>query len=62
MNYIEFDMRKTMTKKDWLALQKANRVMNGFNTGERIFESKKKPSRKKAKRNFQKELDRFLAE
>ena len=62
MNYIEFDMRKTMTKKDWLALQKANRVMNGFNTGERVFASKKKPSRKKAKRNFQKELDRFLAE
>ena len=62
MNYIEFDMRKTMTKKEWLKVQKSNRVMNGFNTGERYFESKKKPKREKAKRNFQKELDRCLAE
>jgi len=59
---IEYDRRKDMTKKTWLEIQKANRVTNGFNTGERMFESKKKPSRKKAKRNFQKELDRFLAE
>ena len=62
MKVIEFDRRKTMTKKAWLEIQKSNRVMNGFNTGERVFESKKRPSRKKAKKNFQKELDRFLEE
>jgi hypothetical protein len=34
--------------------------MNGFNTGERMFENKKYPSRAKAKKNFQKELDKAL--
>lgn len=59
-DYIEFDERKTMTKKAWKIKQAERRKMNGFNTGERMFENKKKPSRKKAKRNFQKELDKFL--
>lgn len=61
-DYIPFDMRKTMTKKAWEELQKSKRKMNGFNTGERMFENKKHPSRKKSKKNFQKELDKALEE
>lgn len=61
-NYIPFDERKTMTKKAWKVKQAENRKMNGFNTGERKFESKKKPSRQKSKKNFQKELDKALEE
>jgi len=61
-NYIPFDERKTMTKKAWKVKQAENRKMNGFNTGERMFESKKKPSRQKSKKNFRKELDKALAE
>lgn len=61
-NYIPFDERKTMTKKAWKIKQAENRKMNGFNTGERKFESKKKPSRQKSKKNFQKELDKALEE
>lgn len=59
-NYIPFDERKTMTKKAWKVKQIEGRKTNGFNTGERMFESKKKPSRAKSKRNFQKELDKAL--
>ena len=59
-NYISFDERKTMTKKAWKIKQAGNRKMNGFNTGERMFENKKKPSRAKSKRNFQKDLDKAL--
>ena len=55
-----YDIRKDMTKKAYKEMKKANRVMNGFNTGERAFENKKKPSRAKSKRNFQKDLDRAL--
>ena len=55
-----YDIRKDMTKKAYKEMKKANRVMNGFNTGERAFENKKKPSRAKSRRNFQKDLDRAL--
>lgn len=55
-----YDIRKDMTKKTYKEMKKANRVMNGFNTGERTFENKKKPSRAKSKRNFQKDLDKAL--
>jgi hypothetical protein len=55
-----YDIRKDMTKKAYKDMKKANRVMNGFNTGERPFENKKNPSRAKSKRNFQKELDKAL--
>lgn len=55
-----YDIRKDMTKKAYKEMKKANRVMNGFNTGERTFENKKKPSRAKSKRNFQKVLDKAL--
>lgn len=59
---IEFDLKKTMTKKQWLEKQKAKRNANGFNTGERMFENKKKPKRAKNKENFQKLLDKYLYE
>jgi len=59
---IPYDIRKDMTKKEYLKLQKSKRVMNGFNTGERMFENKKHPSRGKSKKNFQKELDKCLTE
>lgn len=55
-----YDIRKDMTKKAYKEMKKANRIMNGFNTGERPFENKKKPSRAKSKRNFQKNLDKTL--
>lgn len=55
-----YDIRKDMTKKAYKEMKKENRVMNGFNTGERAFENKKKPSRAKSKRNFQKDLDKAL--
>ena len=53
-----YDIRKDMTKKAYKEMKKANRVMNGFNTGERPFQDKKNPSRAKSKRNFQKDLDK----
>ena len=62
MDYITFDLRKTMTKKAWKIYQAERRTMNGFNTGERMFANKKHPSRNKAKKSFQKELDKTLAE
>lgn len=61
-NYIPFDERKTMTKKAWKVKQAEGRKMNGFNTGERMFETKKNPSRAKKKKNFQKVLDNALIE
>lgn len=61
-NYIAFDERKTMTKKAWKVKQAESRKMNGFNTGERMFEGQKNPSRAKRKKNFQKELDKALEE
>lgn len=62
MDYIPFDLRKTMTKKAWKIQQACRRTTNGFNTGERMFENKKHPSREKAKKSFQKELDKALEE
>ena len=59
-NYIPFDERKTMTKKAWKVKQAEERKTNGFNTGERMFERKKNPTRAKRKKNFQKELDKAL--
>ena len=41
--------RKDMTKKEWLDMQKAKRVLNAFNTGTRTFKDKKHPSRQKLK-------------
>ena len=61
-NYIPFDERKTMTKKAWKVKQAEGRKTNGFNTGERMFENKKNPSRAKRKKNFQKVLDKTLTE
>lgn len=61
-NYIPFNERKTMTKKAWKVKQAEGRKTNGFNTGERMFENKKKPSRQKSKKIFQKELDKALKE
>ena len=55
-----YDIRKDMTKKAYKEMKKANRVMNGFNTGERMMQDKNNPSRAKSKRNFQKELDKAL--
>ena len=46
---IDFDMRKTMTKKAWLERQKANRNINGFNTGTRDMKSDKSKSRSERK-------------
>ena len=57
---IPYDIRKSMTKKAYLEMQKSKRKMNGFNTGERLFDNKKYPSREKNKKIFQKELDKFL--
>ena len=54
MDYIPFDLRKTMTKKAWKIQQACRRTTNGFNTGERMFENKKHPSREKAKKKFSK--------
>ena len=52
-----YDRRKDMTKKQWLELQKKNRVTNGFNTGTRDMKSEKYPTRAK-----QKELDRKVVD
>lgn len=62
MDYIPYDIRKDMTKKAYKEMKKANRITNSFNTGERMFEDKKNPSRAKRKKNFQKELDKALKE
>lgn len=50
---MSYDRRKDMTKKQWLELQKKNRVTNGFNTGTRDMKSEKYPTIAR-----QKELDR----
>ena len=55
-----YDIRKDMTKKAYKEMKKANRVMNGFNTGERLFKGKKNRSRAQSKRNFQQGLDKAL--
>ena len=45
--------KKSMTKKQWLNLQRSHRVVNSFNTGTRDMKSEKYPSRAR-----QKEIDR----
>ena len=51
-----YNRRKDMTKKKWKEKQKANRVINGFNTGTRDMKTNKKPSRAKEKEELQKEI------
>lgn len=50
--------KKSMTKKAWKEKQKQLRNMNGFNTGERMFDTPKHPARAKSKKDFQKILDK----
>jgi len=50
--------KKSMTKKAWKEKQKEMRKMNGFNTGERMFDTPKHQSRAKSKKDFQKILDK----
>ena len=45
--------KKSMTKKQWLTLQRSHRVVNGFNTGTRDMKSEKYPCRAR-----QREIDR----
>ena len=42
--------RKSMTKKQWLELQKKQRQVNGFNTGTRDMKSEKYPTRQQRKK------------
>ena len=44
-----YNRRKDMSKKAWKALQKQNRVTNGFNTGTRTHKTDKHPSRARRK-------------
>ena len=50
--------KKSMTKKEWLELQKKYRVTNGFNTGTRDMKTDKLPSRAKNKRDLKKLIDK----
>lgn len=50
--------KKSMTKKAWKQKQKEMRKMNGFNTGERMFDTPKRQSCAKNKKDFQKILDK----
>lgn len=56
MNY---DRRKDMTKKQWLELQKKNRVTNGMNMGTRDMKSEKYPSRARQKEIDRKAVDNY---
>lgn len=56
MNY---DRRKDMTKKQWLELQRKNRVTNGFNTGTRDMKSEKYPTRARQKEIDRKAVDNY---
>jgi len=56
MNY---DRRKDFSKKKWKEMQKANRVINGFNTGTRDMKSDKYPSRNKQKMLDRKEIKEY---
>lgn len=53
---IEFDLKKTMTKKQWLERQKAKRNANGFNTGTRDMKSEKTKSRAERKADDRREI------
>lgn len=50
-------LRKLMTKKAYLELQKSRRVTNDFNTGTRVFKSKKNPSRQEQKKEVRNGAD-----
>jgi len=50
--------KKSMTKKAWKEKQKQFRNMSGFNTGTRTLQTPKSPTRAKAKKDFQKILDK----
>ena len=50
--------KKYIKKKAWQKKQKEMRKMNGFNTGERMFDTPKHQSRAKSKKDFQKVLDK----
>ena len=52
-----YDRRKDMTKKKWKEKQKANRVVNCFNTGTRDMKTNKKPSRAKEKEELRKKIE-----
>ena len=49
--------KKSMTKKKWLELQKAQRVTNGMNTGTRTHKTEKNPSRQEQKAQVRKECE-----
>jgi len=59
MKKIEYNRRKDMTKKAYRELQRANRVVNGMNTGTIIMKTAKNPSRQENKKNLKKMLDRM---
>lgn len=54
-----YNRRKDMTKKQWLELQKKNRVMNDFNTGTRDMKSEKYPTRARQKELNRKAVDSY---
>lgn len=45
--------KKSMTKKQWLELQKKQRNVNGFNTGTRDMKSNKYPTRQQRKKEVE---------
>ena len=51
------NLKKTMTKKEWLNLQKSHRVVNNMNTGTRNMKSAKYPSRQDSKRDLKNQND-----
>lgn len=59
MKKVEYDRRKDMTKKAYRELQRANRVVNGMNTGTITMKTAKNPSRQENKKNLKKMLDRM---
>ena len=52
MKVIEFDRRRTMTKKAWKAIQAEKRKVNGFNTGTRNMKSAKDYNRQASKKEI----------
>lgn len=45
--------KKSMTKKQWLELQKKQRNVNGFNTGTRDMKSNKYPTKQQRKKEVE---------
>lgn len=52
-------LKKSMTKKAYLELQKSRRVVNNFNTGTRTFKTAKKPSRQVQKKEVRNGADSY---